>query len=57
MTILSCFIFSTHLPNIIELNHFSAFADKIDIIGCNITFHGNIDINLLNTLAINIDIT
>ena len=33
-----------------------SFANKIDIVCCSITFHGNIDINLFSTLSINIDI-
>lgn len=39
----------------IDITKTISFADKIDIIGCNNTFHGNIDMDPLNTLAISID--
>ena len=41
----------------IDITQTISLADKIDIICRNITFHGNIDINLLSTLATNIDIS
>ena len=41
----------------IDITETISFANKIDITCCNTTFHGNMDINLLSTLATNIDIS